>query len=112
MSLALIPFFLLVCGLIMVIVTDLVKPSSNRSYIISLLTVTLAFLSQVFTLNFPPMEAWKPIEQVLEFDPLSQGFSSLALILAFLAIGMSKDSFDEAISKAGEYYALILTATL
>ena len=112
MSLALIPFFLLVCGLIMVIVTDLVKPSSNRSYFISLLTVTLAFLSQVFTLNFPPMEVWKPIEQVLEFDPLSQGFSSLALILAFLAIGMSKDSFEEAVSKAGEYYSLILTATL
>ncbi|MCA9776029.1 MAG: NADH-quinone oxidoreductase subunit N [Candidatus Eremiobacteraeota bacterium] len=112
MSLALIPMFLLVCGLVLVIVTDLIKPSANRSYNISLLTVTLSFLSQVFTLNFPPMEVWKPIDQVLDFDPLSQGFSSLALILAFLAIGMSKDSFDEAVSKAGEYYSLIITATL
>jgi NADH-quinone oxidoreductase subunit N len=112
MALALIPFFILVCGLLMVIVTDLMKPGSQRSYLLSMLTVTVAFLAQAFALRFGSTEVWKPIDQVLDFDPLSQGFSCLVLFLAFLAVGMSKDSFTEATTKAGEYYALLLTATL
>ncbi|MFA5507909.1 MAG: NADH-quinone oxidoreductase subunit N [Vulcanimicrobiota bacterium] len=112
MSLALIPLFLLVCGLILVIATDVAKPSTQRSYLLSLLTLTLSFLAQVFTLVFPAESVWAPIDRVLEFDPLSQGFSCLALFLAFLTVGMSKDSFEEASSKAGEYYSLVLTATL
>jgi proton-translocating NADH-quinone oxidoreductase chain N len=111
MALSLIPLFILVCGLILVIVADLVKPSSKSSYLISLFTVTVAFLSQIFSLRFGSTPVWKPIELVLDFDPLSQGFSCLVLFLAFLAVGMSKDSFDEATTKSGEYYSLILTAT-
>ena len=112
MALALIPFFLLVCGLLLVIVTDVIKPSSQRSYFLGLLTVTVTLLAQAFSLRFGSSPVWKPIERVLEFDPLSQGFSCLVLFLAFLAVGMSKDSFSEATQKAGEYYALLLTATL
>lgn len=112
MSLALIPFLILVLGIVGVIVFDLIRVSSQRSYSISLLTVTLALLAQGSTLSFGFAPIWQPIERVLEFDPTSQAFSCLTLFLAFLAIGLSKDSFDEAISKAGEYYALLLTATL
>src|SRR5690606_7315049 len=43
---------------------------------------------------------------------ISQGFSALILFLSFLGIGMSKNSFLEARSHSGEYYALLITATL
>lgn len=112
MSLALLPFLILLLGILAVVVVDLIKVSANRSYFISLLTVTLGFLAQAWTMSYGFTPVWKPIERVLEFDPTSQGFSCLALFLAFLAVGLSKDSFDEAVAKAGEYYSLLLTATL
>lgn len=112
MSAALMPFLFLLLGLAAVLVADLVKPSAERSYFLSSLTVTLALLAQFFALLMGQGPVWEPLELVLDFDAISQGFSALILFLAFLGIGMSKNSFEEAKSHAGEYYALLLTATL
>lgn len=112
MAPALLPFLVLIFGLGAVIVTDLVKPNSTRSYLLAMATVTLALLAQIFALTQGPVQVWGPVERVLEFDALSQGFSVLALFLAFLGLGMSKESFEEAETHAAEYFALLITATL
>lgn len=118
MPFALIPFLLLLFGLALVLVCDLFKPNPNRSYRLSLFTVAAATISQLFALGNSllvsggQVQLWKPIEQVLQFDVLSQCFSLLVLILTFLSLGISRKSFDEEERCSGEYYALFLTAAL
>lgn len=118
MASALFPFLALIVGLLLVLISDLIKPNPDRSHFLSLLTVLLAISAQLFALKQSlqhvgsPAEIWKPLEQVLQFDILAQSFSVLALFLAFLALGISSESFKEEQSRPGEYYALLLTATL
>lgn len=112
MSFALLPFLILTLGLCLLLVWDLVKPDAYRSYFVALLTVGLSVICEAVAFSHGKVAVWAPIDRVLEFDPLSTGFSCLALFLACLAIGISQNSFDEEQSHSGEYYALLLTATL
>lgn len=112
MSASLLPFLILVLGLGLVLVLDLIKTSAENSYRVALGTVSAALVAEIFALRGGRAEVWAPIERVLEFDLLSKGFSTLALFLAFLALGISWQSFDEEQSRPGEYYALMITATL
>lgn len=120
MPLALIPILLLALGLAAVVILDLIRPSAIRSYRTAILTIAVAFVTSVFamaqgTTNLQAEGGYSflgSIDQVLAFDPVSHGFSCLALFLAFLALGMSWDSFEEEQRSSGEYYSLLLTATL
>jgi NADH-quinone oxidoreductase subunit N len=111
---ALLPFLILVLGLAAVLIADLVKPNAERSYQLALVAVVGAMLTELFALVSGLLReqkpVWEPIEQVLQFDAMSQAFSCLVLFLAFLAIGISWESFEEEQSHAGEYYGLMLTA--
>lgn len=118
MSLALIPFLILLLGLALILVTDLIKPMPVKSYRLALFTLVGALLTEFLTLMetiLQPaarMAVWAPIDRVLECDMLALSFSCLALLLAFLAVGVSWDSFSEEQSRPGEYYGLMITATL
>lgn len=118
MTPALVPFLVLLAGLGVVLVSDLVNPSAKRSYNLALFTVAgtlmtqLLALMQTLAIRNGRVEVWKWIELVMEFDIMSQVFSVLALFLAFMAIGISADSFDEEQACSGEYYSLMLAATL
>lgn len=119
MTLALLPTLILVSGLAAVLVADLVKPSAVRSYRLALATVALAFVTSISGLMGGPVKIGddapkfiQSIDEVLAFDAISQGFASLALFLAFLALGMSWNSFEEEQHSSGEYYSLLLTAAL
>ena len=112
MTSALLAPLVLCLGMGLVIVADLIQPSAVRSYRLALTTVTLAFLSSLLALISPTTKSWAYLEAVLAFDPISQGFSALALFLAFLAFGMSRKSFAEEEQNAGEFYSLLLAATL
>lgn len=104
---------IIVClGIGLVIVSDLIQPSAIRSYRLALTTVTLAFISSLVALVSPTTETWPYLDAVLAFDPISQGFTSLSLFLAFLAFGMARNSFEEEQHNSGEFYSLLLTATL
>ena len=116
MPVALLPFLILVLGIAAILVTDLIKPSAQRSYNLALVVVVSSLLTQILafvqSMTAGAVAVWAPIERVLVFDTMSQVFSALALFLAFLALGISWRSFDEAQSHAAEYYSLMLTATL
>jgi len=112
MEFALYPFLILCLGLALNIITDLIRPWPARSYQLCLFSVVGAFLFQLLALIQGPTNVWAPIDRVLQFDTLSQGFSTLALFLAFLALGISRESFQEEGERAAEYYGLLLTATL
>lgn len=112
MSFVLMPLILLVVGMGLLLIGDLVRPSPGRSYTLALTTTCLALITQALAITLGEMSVWDPIEQALKFDTLGQGFSLLALLLSFLAIGISKDSFREENEHSGEYYTLLLAATL
>jgi NADH-quinone oxidoreductase subunit N len=102
----------LILGMALVIVLDLLKPSAERSYRLSLLTLALAFVSTMVSLTRPGRPTWEFFDSVLAFDTLATVFSALAVFLAFLAVGISWGSFDEESQSTGEYYSLMLAATL
>ena len=102
----------LTLGLGLVILQDLFFPSAARSYRAALLTLALAFIGNMLTLSGNPEPTYKFFDAVLAFDTLGALFSALAVFLAFLAVGISWDSFQEEQSSAGEYYSLMLSATL
>lgn len=112
MPVALICPLVLTLGLGLVIVQDLIRPSAARSYRATLLTLALAFLGTMLTLSRNPEPTFKFFDSVLAFDTLAAVFSALAVFLAFLAVGISWDSFQEEQASAGEYYTLMLSATL
>lgn len=120
MAAALAPIIILVLGLAAVVVADLFAPSPQRSYRFSLVTIALSFMASVFAMmqTRPKIDAETApsflvsIDQVLAFDSISSCFSALSLFLAFLAVGMSWQSFEEEQRSSGEYYSLLLTATL
>lgn len=117
MSIALLPFLILCLGLALLLIVDLALPKGRQSYQIALTTLVAALLTELNAMlgslvPGPSAEVWKPIGQVLAFDPLAHTFSTLALFLAFVAVGISKDSFTEERTHSGEYYGLALTATL
>lgn len=120
MLLALAPILLLVLGLGVVVSADLVSSSPARSYRVSLFTIALGFVASVLSIMQEPPKVTPEtspsflvsIDQVLAFDSISACFTALTLFLAFLAVGMSWDSFAEEQRSSGEYYSLLLTATL
>ena len=112
MNAALSPFIILVVGLLGVLTLDLIRPSSKRSYNLALFTVVGALMTQLIALTKGKTTVWQPINHVLAFDQLSMVFSCLALFLAFLAIGISWESFAEEQTHTAEYYSLLITATL
>jgi NADH-quinone oxidoreductase subunit N len=112
MSTALLAPLILTLGMAVVLVADLVRPSPTRSYRLSLLTLALAFCGGMVDLSGPGGEVWGPLDTVLAFDTSAGIFSSLAIFLAFLACGISWSSFAEEQQSSGEYYSLLLAATL
>lgn len=112
MTLSLYPIAILALGIILVLIADLIDLKGKLSYTIALSTVMGAVVTQLVAAVSPHKGAWLYIEKVLVFDWMSQSFSLLVLFLAFLAIGISKDSFAEEKSHSAEFYALALTATL
>lgn len=112
MSLSILPIVLLVLGILSVLIVDLISRQGKFSYTLALSSVMAAVVSQLLALVSPDKSSWVYIDQVLAFDWLGQTFSLLALFLAFLAVGISKDSFVEEQSHSAEFYALALTATL
>lgn len=112
MSVALLCPLILVLGMGAVIVSDLISPSAQRSYRLALLTLALSFVGAMVALTRPAGPTWKFFDPVLSFDTLSIVFSGLAVFLAFLAVGISWGSFQEESQSAGEYYTLMLAATL
>lgn len=103
---------LLVLGIIGSIVVDLIRPSAARSYRMALLTLALSFVGGMLNLSRPSESTWRYFDAVLAFDTVAGVFSSLAVFLAMLAVGISWGSFEEEQERAGEYYTLVLAATL
>lgn len=112
MSAALLCPLVLVLGLALLIITDLIKVSAVRSYRLARLTLALAFISSMLSLTRPTGAVWPYLDLVLAFDPMSGLFSGLAVFLAFVAVGLSWGSFQEEQQSAGEYYTLLVAATL
>lgn len=112
MTLALVPFLIVVLGILAILALDLVKPSATRSYSIALVSTSTALMVEIVATLYGKVAVWAPVDRVLEFDPLAQGFACLALFLAFLGIGISREAFKEEETHSGEYYSLLLTATL
>lgn len=104
---------ILVLGLATVIIADLIRPSVSRSYRLTLLTLALAFTGAMVALSQPePSSVWVYFDRVLAYDPLASLFSGLVVFLAFLAAGISSGSLEEEGQSSGEYYTLMLAATL
>lgn len=112
MSPALLCPLVLVLGIALLIITDLIKVSAVRSYRLALLTLALAFISTMFSLTRPSGPIWGYLDVALAFDSMSGLFSGLAVFLAFVAVGLSWGSFQEEQQSAGEYYTLLVAATL
>lgn len=102
----------LTLGIGLVVVMDLIRPSAVRSYRLSLLILALAFAGSMINLSSPPGPTWVYLDAVLAFDTSAAVFSALAVFLAFLAVGISWASFEEEQQSSGEYYTLLLSATL
>ncbi len=101
-----------VAGIIVILVTDLIKPSAPRSRSLALITLVLGFTGSLLLLPTDIATNWPSIDTVMAFDPLAFWFSAMVFLLAFLAMAMSWNSFEEERHSAGEYYSLLLTAVL
>ena len=116
MSSALLCPAILVLGIALVIISDLIRPSGERSYRLALLTLAMAFTGTMVQLSRPlsgpRAPTWRYFDNVLAFDALAAVFSALAVFLAFLAVGISWGSFEEERQSPAEYYTLLLAATL
>jgi NADH-quinone oxidoreductase subunit N len=112
MLVALLCPLILALGMGALIVSDLIRPSAARSYRLALLTLALSFVAGMVALDRPAGPTWRFFDQVLAFDTVAAVFSALAVFLAFLAVGISWGSFQEESQSSGEYYTLLLAATL
>lgn len=109
---ALLTIIVLCLGLGFTILADLIKPSRERSYRLTLLTLTLAFVASILELSNPGVQVAVALKLVLSFDTIAASFSALTIFLSFIAAGFSRQSFEEEEKASGEYYSLILAATL
>lgn len=112
MSVALLTPLVLTLGMLAVIVTDLWRASPERTYRLSLLTLALAVICSFWNMTQAPGQIWLFLTDVLVFDTMSAVFTSIAVFLAFLCVGISWASFSEEQASSGEYYSLMMASTL
>ncbi len=112
MSVALLTPLVLTLGMILVIVTDLWRTSPERTYRLSLLTLALAVICSFWNMTQAPGKIWLFLTDVLVFDTMSAVFTSIAVFLAFLCVGISWAAFSEEQASSGEYYSLMMASTL
>ncbi|MCX7625812.1 MAG: NADH-quinone oxidoreductase subunit N, partial [Candidatus Sumerlaeaceae bacterium] len=111
---ALIPFLWLAAGALCVLVVDWFQPAekSHRTSWAALLFLlgTLVGLTTLWgkTLQQPIKVGW----DLLVFDPFALFFSLLFVVATFVVVGMSRSSKELEGRRLGEYYALLLSATL
>ncbi len=106
------PLLLLCLGLLAIIVADIHSSSPLRSYRIAISTAAAACLASLAAAVQPVVPSWEPLYRVLALDPMGHVFSALVLGLALLAMGVSQNSFKEEQQSSGEYYTMLLSATL
>ncbi len=109
---ALLPVWALFFGLVAIVVGDLVKPAPARSYRLAVLACGVSTAGSIIAALQPTPEVYPPLARVLALDPMGHVFAGLATGLALLAVGIAQDSFREEQTSSGEFYTLLLAATL
>lgn len=99
-------------GMFAVIVTDLWRPSAERTYRLSLMSLALAVICSFANMTQAPGPVWSFLSDVLVFDTMSAVFSAIAVFLTFLCVGISWRAFAEERAHSAEYYSLMMASTL
>ncbi|MGC8841414.1 MAG: NADH-quinone oxidoreductase subunit N [Candidatus Sumerlaeaceae bacterium] len=111
---ALVPHLILVVGIILVLVVDWFQ-SAAKSHRVSWIALLACLASATALTKFWPKVLAEPIVlgwNALVLDPFSLFFALLFLIATFVVVTTSRTSTELAGRRVGEYYALLLTATL
>ncbi len=111
---ALWPYLILVAGILLVLVVDWFQ-SSAKSQRVSWIALLACLGSAVSLTKLWPTVLDRPVLlgwNALVFDPFSVFFSLFFLVATFIVITTSRTSKELAGRRMGEYYALLLTATL
>lgn len=110
----LLPFLLLAAGALLALVIDWFLPTrhSHRVGWIAILSCLASLVALVPLWHHAPSSVLGLGWDVLTFDPFALFFCLLFIIATFVVMTMSRSSAELAGRRMGEYYALLLTATL
>lgn len=111
--LAILPEILVTALIVLIIGLDVVWQASRRREIAIIAAVgcfAIAFISSPFILQIPPQDQQLVLGGMIRFDVLSQLFTVITLIGAGIACLISMES--PGVGKMGEFYAVLLVATL